>query len=138
MIAQMTRHYITREKLPERRCTWRQKIVIHETDGSRHPFFVDFGEYEDGRLAEIFVTMHKTWTFARGTLDAMARCVSLALQSGTSPHELAKTLRGMEYPPMGRIEAEGSSLNNRFCSSVADYIGQEIVTCYDEDGIRKE
>ena len=132
-----TAQYMTREPIPMRRHTWRQKVYIHDTaNGHRHTFFVDFGEYDDGRLGEVFIVAQRTGTFVRGTLDALARSISLALQSGTSPHEMARTLCGQDYPPQGRVEAEGSSVTS--CTSLADYIGQEINMCYGEDGRRKE
>lgn len=136
MVATAHKHYMAREPLQGRRHTWRQKAVIHDRDSGRHVFFVDFGEYADGRLGEVFITSQKTGTFVRGTLDALARCVSLALQSGTSPHEVARTLCGMDYPPAGTVEAPGSTVVE--CLSIADYLGQEIYASYGEDGKRKE
>lgn len=131
-----TQNYVAREKLPARRHSWRQKAYIHDADsGVRHTFFVDFGEYDDGRLGEVFITAHKTGTFIRGTLDALAQSISVALQSGTSPLEMARTLMGQEYPPRGRVEAAGSTVTE--CESIADYIGQEIMANYGEDGKRK-
>ena len=128
--------YMARERLPERRHMWRQKVYIHDAEsGVRHTFFVDFGEYEDGRLGEVFITAHKCGTFVRGTLDALAQSISVALQSGTSPREMAKTLIGQDYPPCGRVESEGSTVEE--CQSVADYIGREIEASYGEDGRRK-
>lgn len=125
--------YMTRECLPARRATWRQKVqIVDRDDGRTHTFYVEFGEYPDGRLAELFVTGHRLDTFARGALDALARTASLALQSGTSPHEVAHTLRGMDYPPRGRVQAEGSAITE--ASSLADYIGQEIEASYGTDG----
>lgn len=127
-------HYMARQRLPDRRHTWRQKVTIHDRDSGRHVFYIDFGEYEDSRLAEVFVTCHRTGSFVRGTLDALARGLSLALQCGTSPHELARSLLGQCYPPEGRVAAEGSALDGTAVSSVADYIGREILSCYGEDG----
>ena len=129
-----TAQYAIRERMPDRRCVWRQKVRIIDINSGKHTFYVDFGEYADGRLAEVFVTSHKAGTFIRGTLDTLARSVSLALQSGTSPLEMARILRGQEYPPHGRIEADGSTVTE--CLSIADYIGQEIEACYGEDGRR--
>ena len=126
--------YMTRERLPERHHTWRQKVTIVDTISGRHCFYVDFGEYGDGRLAEIFLTSHKTGTFARGIMDSLAQSVSVALQSGTSPHDMAKQLMGQDYPPNGMVEANGSVVET--CLSIADYIGQEIMACYGEDGKR--
>lgn len=124
-----------REPLPPRRKTWRQKVTIHDDVSGPHTFYVDFGEYQDTRLAEVFVNTKKFGTFTRGALDSLARAISLALQSGTSPHDMARQLLGQSYPPEGRVEAEGSQV--RTCASIADYIGQEIMACYGEDGRRR-
>ena len=127
--------YVMREPLQGRRRTWRQKVRIVDSTSGSHTFYVDFGEYEDGRLGEIFITTHKTGTFVRGTLDSLARSVSLALQSGTLPHDMARQLRGQDYSPQGLVEAAGSTVVT--CTSIADYIGQEILANYDEDGRRR-
>ena len=128
--------YMARDPMPKRRHTWRQKVRIYDRDsGACHKFYIDFGEYEDGRLGEVFITSHRHGTFVRGTLDTLARTISIALQSGTSPAEVARSLLGQNYPPSGRVDAEGSEVTE--CLSVADYLGQEIDRCYGEDGRRR-
>jgi ribonucleoside-diphosphate reductase alpha chain len=126
--------YMTRERVPDRRHTWRQKAtIVDAASGRREVFYVEFGEYDDGRLAELWITSHKCGdSFTRGTMDTLAKSLSLALQCGTSPHDMAKTLRGQNYPPSGRVDAPNSSVTS--CTSLADYIAQEIVACYDKDG----
>ena len=130
-------HYMTRERVPDRRHTWRQKATIIDTESGRHEtFYVEFGEFADGRLAEVWVTSHKCGdSFTRGMMDSVAKTSSLALQSGTHPHELAKTLRDQNYPPCGKVLAPSSTVVH--CTSLADYIAQEIVACYGEDGRRR-
>lgn len=126
-------HYMPRERVPDRRHVWRQKVAINDPDGGRQTFYVDFGEYDDGRLAEVFITSHKCGdSFTRGMMDTLARSISLALQSGTSPHEMAATLSGQNYPPSGRVDAPGSKVAE--CTSLADYISQEIKAHYGADG----
>ena len=126
--------YMSRERPPDQRHTWRQKVKIVDATSGTHTFYVDFGEYADGRLAEVFITAHKTGSFVRGTLDSLARSISLAIQSGTSPLDMAKQLRGQNYPPQGIVQAEGSMVKE--CLSITDYIGQEIEANYGEDGKR--
>lgn len=130
----MTATYMVREPAPLRRHVWRQKLTIVDIDGS-HRFYVEFGDYEDGRLAEVFITAHKAGSFVRGTLDTLARSISLALQSGTSPLQMAHMLRGQDYPPRGKVVAEGSSVTE--CLSLADYIAQEIELTYGAEGRRR-
>lgn len=127
--------HMAREPMPDRRHIWRQKVRITDANtGADHVFYVDFGEYEDGRLGEVFITSKKMGTFARGVMDTLARSLSLCLQSGTPPHAIAAQLIAQDYPPQGAVTAEGSSVTH--CSSIADYIGQEIVASYGEGGRR--
>lgn len=126
--------YMPRERVPDRRPNWRQKVAITDNEIGRHTFYVEFGEYPDGRLAELFIVAHRHNTFARGTLDALARSASLALQSGTAPHEMAHTLMDMTYPPSGAVDAPSSTVKT--CTSLADYIAQEIMASYGADGRR--
>ena len=129
-----TQEYAKRECLPEKRRTWRQKVRIHDPVMGTHVFYVEFGDYQDGRLGEVWITAQRMGTFTRGTLDALARSISLSLQSGTSPAQCSLMLLGMDYPPNGPVEAEGSSVTK--CSSLADYLGQEIQASYGADGRR--
>lgn len=124
---------VARECLPNRRSCWRQKLaIVDEQDGSRNVFYVDFGEHPDGRLAELFIAAKRGGTFVCGVLDTLARTASLALQNGSHPHEVAKMMRGMNYPPQGTVVAAGSSVEH--ATSIADYIAQEIVATYGDDG----
>lgn len=129
--------YMTRELPPARRRTWRQRVrILDRASGREHTFYVDFGEYDDGRLCEVFITAQKEGTFVRGVLDTLARMTSLALQSGTHPRDVAKLLSDHNYPPHGRVEVDGSTVVG--CTSIADYIGQEIEAQYGDDGRRME
>lgn len=132
------RSRMTRECLPGRRACWRQRLVIHDVVAGPQTFFVCFGEHADGRLGEVFLTASKAGTFARGMIDALARSISLALQSGSPPREVASMLLGLDYPPSGRIDATGSTLDGKSCTSISDYLGQEIVACYCEQPAHPE
>lgn len=103
--------------MPDRRRNTTQKVRI---DGQ--PFYACFGEYEDGRLGEVFIDAHKTGSFTRGILGALGRVISVALQCGTPMEEVAMALKDLNFPPHG--EASGSSVGQ--VSSIADWIGKEI------------
>lgn len=117
-----------REPLPDRRRSWTQKAKIPDFAGKPQTFYLTCGEYPDGRLGEIWVEAQKENTFTRGVLGAMARSVSVALQSGTPPSEVVKMLRSLAFPPAGPVHAPGSDV--RMCSSVADWVAQEIENVY--------
>ena len=112
-----------RELLPSRRHSWTQRAKI-----GGHKFYLCVGEYEDGRPGEIFITADRYGTFSRGTLDTLARSVSMSLQNGVALTDVTKMLRGLPFPPDGPVVAEGSGVTS--CVSVADWIGQELEAVY--------
>ena len=113
---------MTREKLPDRRANWTESVVV-----GGHLFIVTFGEFADGRLGEIFLHADKEGTFVRGILDAVARLVSLSLQSGVPPATLANALKGLNFSPSGYVF--GSEVAQE-CSSIMDWLGKEIEAYY--------
>lgn len=111
-----------RERLPDRRLSWTQKVRI-----DNHSFFLTCGEYPDGRLGEVFLESSKEGTFSRGVLSALARMVSIALQSGVSVAEIVHSLKHLNFPPNGAVEGSANVVG---CCSVADWISQEIAAAY--------
>jgi ribonucleoside-diphosphate reductase alpha chain len=111
-----------RERLPDRRASWTQKVHI---DGQ--PVYLCVGEYPDGRPGEVFVDMSRTGTFARGVMDALARMASMALQCGAPLHEVVRSLRGLNFPPNGPVSG---SPNVTEALSVADWIASELEATY--------
>lgn len=117
---------MTRERLPDRRRCWTQKVRILDPLGGQ-TFYLTCGEYPDGRLGEIFLEAHKEGTFARGVLQALARTVSIALQSQAPVGEIVNALRHLNFPPKGDVA--GSATVTK-CSSVTDWIAQELEAAY--------
>src|SRR6185369_1769171 len=66
-----------REKLPSRRKGYTQKAVV-----GGHKVYLRTGEYDDGRLGEIFVDMHKEGAALRSLLNNFAIATTLGLQYG--------------------------------------------------------
>jgi ribonucleoside-diphosphate reductase alpha chain len=113
----------TREKLPDRR----RRDCVHATIEGQ-TFYLEFGEYPDGRLGEVWLTAAKKGTFTRGILDALARVVSVALQCGLPVKELCKALRGLNFPPRGEVHSDSRAVVS--CTSLADWIGREVALRY--------
>lgn len=113
---------MARERLPDRRGSWTQKVRIGE-----QTFYATFGEYADGRLGEVFIEAHKEGTFARGILGSLARMASIALQNGVPVEEIVRTLRHLNFPPNGAVDGSQSV---KKAASVADWIAQEIEAAY--------
>ena len=71
-----------REKLPHRRKGYTQKAIV-----GGHKVYLRTGEYEDGRLGEIFIDMHKEGAAFRSLMNNFAIAVSIGLQYGVPLEE---------------------------------------------------
>ena len=111
-----------RKRPPDRRTSWTQKVRI-----GGQVFYLGFGEYEDGSLAELFIDASKEGTYVRGILGAFARLSSVALQHEVPVEEVAKCLRDCNFPPQGQVEGSPAVAE---CTSVVDWIAQEAEVAY--------
>jgi ribonucleoside-diphosphate reductase alpha chain len=57
------------------------------------------GEYESGKLAEIFLDARKEGSFTRDVLQAVAILISVGLQHGIPLSEFAHSLRNHDMEP---------------------------------------
>ena len=71
-----------REKMPLRRKGYTQKAIV----GGRR-LYLRTGEYDDGRLGEIFIDMHKEGAAFRAMMNNFAIAISLGLQYGVPLEE---------------------------------------------------
>ena len=113
---------MTRRKMPDRRASWTQRVVIGGIT-----IYATFGEYEDGSLGEVFLDAAKQETFLRGILGALARMVSLGLQHGLTPAEIVGALRGLNFPPNGPVTGSPCVVE---ASSLVDWLAREIELVY--------
>lgn len=121
-----------REPLPTRRRSWTRHVRVHDdAEGAAQSFYLSVGEYPDGRPGEIWVDAAKEGTFLRGVLSALARMASISLQCGCPVAEVVRSLRGLDFPPRGRVVGSDAVSD---CTSVADWIAQEIEAAYSKPG----
>ena len=113
---------LMRERLPDRRHNWTQRVRI---DG--HSIYLCVGEYDDGRPGELFVDVSREGTFLRGVMGSLARMASIALQCGSGIEAVIHALRGLDYPPSGAVEGSDAVIQ---CDSVTDWIAQELEARY--------
>lgn len=119
--------------MPERHHSWAQKVKLQDAHGVLQTFHLTFGEREDGSLGSVTIDTQKDGTFTRGVLQTLSVAVSLALQCGATPLELARALRGLNFPPRGKVLSETSPVKE--ASSIADWIAQEIESAYCTGGV---
>ena len=93
-----------REKLPGRRKGYTQKAVV-----GGHKVYLRTGEYDDGRLGEIFVDMHKEGATLRSLLNNFAIAISLGLQYGVPLEEYVDAFTFTRFEPSGNVQGNDTS-----------------------------
>ena len=116
---------MSRRELSTRRRSWTQRVVI-----ARQTCYLTCGEYDDGTLGEIFLTVSKEGTALRALLDSFAISFSLALQNGAPLKELVGTFRGLDFAPQGMVDHDGSGSTVTHARSIVDWAMQEITSAY--------
>ncbi|MEQ8825978.1 MAG: vitamin B12-dependent ribonucleotide reductase [Filomicrobium sp.] len=111
-----------REKLPGRRKGYTQKAVV-----GGHKVYLSTGEYEDGRLGEIFIDMHKEGAAFRSLMNNFAIAISLGLQYGVPLDEYVDAFTFTRFEPAGLVTGNETIRN---ATSVLDYLFRELAVSY--------
>ncbi|RUX84637.1 vitamin B12-dependent ribonucleotide reductase, partial [Mesorhizobium sp. M2A.F.Ca.ET.040.01.1.1] len=93
------RLYRDREKLPNRRKGYTQKAVV-----GGHKVYLRTGEFDDGRLGEIFIDMHKEGAAFRAMMNNFAIAISLGLQYGVPLDEYVEAFTFTKFEPAGMVQ----------------------------------
>jgi ribonucleoside-diphosphate reductase alpha chain len=111
-----------REKMPHRRKGYTQKAVV-----GGHKVYLRTGEYDDGRLGEIFIDMHKEGAALRSFVNNFAIAVSLGLQYGVPLEEYVDAFTFTRFEPAGPVQGNEAIKN---ATSILDYIFRELAVSY--------
>ncbi len=111
-----------RDKLPGRRKGYTQKATV-----GGHKVYLRTGEYEDGRLGEIFIDMHKEGAAFRSLMNNFAIAISLGLQYGVPLEEYVEAFTFTRFEPAGFVQGNDSIKN---ATSILDYIFRELAVSY--------
>ncbi len=111
-----------REKLPARRKGYTQKAII-----GGHKVYLRTGEYDDGKLGEIFIDMHKEGAGFRAMMNNFAIAVSVGLQYGVPLEEFVDAFTFTRFEPAGMVQGNDSIKN---ATSILDYIFRELAVSY--------
>ncbi|MEM1049166.1 MAG: vitamin B12-dependent ribonucleotide reductase [Pseudomonadota bacterium] len=110
------------EKLPDRRKGYTQKATV-----GGHKVYLRTGEYEDGRLGEIFIDMHKEGAAFRAMMNNFAIAVSLGLQYGVPLEEYVDSFVFTKFEPAGMVQGNEAIKN---ATSILDYVFRELAVSY--------
>ncbi|MEL6375303.1 MAG: vitamin B12-dependent ribonucleotide reductase, partial [Pseudomonadota bacterium] len=121
-VIERARETAEREKLPSRRKGYTQKAVV-----GGHKVYLRTGEYEDGRVGEIFIDMHKEGAAFRSLMNNFAIAVSLGLQYGVPLDEYVDAFTFTRFEPAGLVQGNETIKN---ATSILDYIFRELAVSY--------
>ena len=111
-----------RIKMPDRRKGYIQKVTI-----SNHKVYLHTGEYNDGKLGEIFIDTSKEGELVKALMNNFAIAISLGLQYGVPLDEYVNAYVGTKFEPSGKIDGNDRILS---ASSILDYIFRELAISY--------
>ena len=111
-----------RSKMPDRRKGYIQKISIRD-----HKIYLHTGEYDDGKVGEIFIDMNKEGELVKALMNNFAIAISLGLQYGVPLDEFVDAFIETKFEPSGEIKGNDRILN---ASSILDYIFRELAISY--------
>jgi len=111
-----------RLSMPDRRKGYIQKATIGD-----HKVYLHTGEYEDGKIGEIFIDTSKEGELVKALMNNFAIAVSLGLQYGVPLDEFISAFVGTKFEPSGKVHGNDRILS---ATSILDYIFRELAISY--------
>ena len=111
-----------RFSMPDRRKGYIQKATIGD-----HKVYLHTGEYEDGKIGEIFIDTSKEGELVKALMNNFAIAISLGLQYGVPLDEFINAYVGTKFEPSGKVNGNDRILS---ASSILDYIFRELAISY--------
>tara|TARA_B100001123_G_scaffold37503_1_gene38737 strand:- start:525 stop:1352 length:828 start_codon:yes stop_codon:yes gene_type:complete len=111
-----------RFSMPDRRKGYIQKVSI-----GNHKVYLHTGEYEDGKIGEIFIDTSKEGELVKALMNNFAIAISLGLQYGVPLDEFVNAYVDTKFEPSGKVAGNDRILS---ASSILDYIFRELAISY--------
>ena len=108
--------------MPDRRKGYIQKATIGD-----HKVYLHTGEYEDGKIGEIFIDTSKEGELVKALMNNFAIAISLGLQYGVPLDEFVSAYIGTKFEPSGKVHGNDRIMS---ASSILDYIFRELAISY--------
>ncbi len=111
-----------RRKMPDRRKGYIQKATVGD-----HKVYLHIGEYDDGKVGEIFIDTNKEGELVKALMNNFAIAISLGLQYGVPLEEFVDAFIDTKFEPSGKIQGNDRILS---ATSILDYIFRELAISY--------
>tara|TARA_X000001036_G_scaffold412588_1_gene426231 strand:- start:696 stop:1514 length:819 start_codon:yes stop_codon:yes gene_type:complete len=112
----------SRFKMPDRRKGYIQKAQIGD-----HKVYLHTGEYDDGKIGEIFIDTNKEGELVKAMMNNFAIAISLGLQYGVPLEEYVDAFINTKFEPSGNVIGNDRILS---ASSILDYVFRELAISY--------
>ena len=111
-----------RFRMPDRRKGYIQKASIGD-----HKVYLHTGEYNDGKIGEIFIDTNKEGELVKAMMNNFAIAISLGLQYGVPLDEYVDAFIDTKFEPSGNVIGNDRILS---ASSILDYVFRELAISY--------
>ena len=111
-----------RFSMPDRRKGYIQKATIGD-----HKVYLHTGEYEDGKIGEIFIDTSKEGELVKALMNNFAIAISLGLQYGVPLDEFVDAFIDTKFEPSGKVDGNDRILS---ATSILDYVFRELAISY--------
>jgi ribonucleoside-diphosphate reductase alpha chain len=108
--------------MPDRRKGYIQKASIGE-----HKIYLHTGEYDDGKIGEIFIDTNKEGELVKALMNNFAIAISLGLQYGVPLEEYVDAFVDTKFEPSGKVNGNDRILS---ATSILDYVFRELAISY--------
>jgi len=112
----------SRFRMPDRRKGYIQKASI-----GKHKIYLHTGEYDDGKIGEIFIDTNKEGELVKALMNNFAIAISLGLQYGVPLDEFVDAFVETKFEPSGKVEGNDRILS---ATSILDYVFRELAISY--------
>ncbi len=111
-----------RRELPARRRGYTQKAAV-----GGHRVYIRTGEYADGTLGEVQISLPREGAALRGMMDSLAAAVSLGLQHGVALEDYVSAFTLTRFGPAGLVEGDPDVGH---ATSLLDYVFRNLAVSY--------
>ena len=115
-------HVEKRFKMPDRR-----KGYIQKSEIGNHKVYLHTGEYNDGKIGEIFIDTNKEGELVKAMMNNFAIAISLGLQYGVPLEEYVDAFIDTKFEPSGNVDGNDRILS---ATSILDYVFRELAISY--------
>ena len=103
------------------------KRQIQKATIGDHKIYLHTGEYDDGKIGEIFIDTNKEGELVKALTNNFAIAISLGLQYGVPLEEFVDAFLDTKFEPSGKVYGNDRILS---ATSILDYIFRELAVSY--------